>query len=358
VAVVFGAGVMVMAAAAWRYKGYRHTRLISFTIIGVAIGTLVLVVTNPASLPNPLGWVLNSVEVARDFTFWSGSVLVRGELYPSTAIPLWYLPFIVFIQTPLVVLVAASFGVVHLVRRAVASDSRGKRGAHVLAWLPVGLQVVPAVVGVIGGSLFYNAGRQVLFVLPVVALFAGIGVMAVLDAVRGWKQPLAGLRPVVLGLMVVLVALPVIDTVRLFPYQYVYFNELERSQDVLQRYEFDYWGISGREAMDWVNETSPEAAIKTPGIWIYPPFATSDVVLVDPAFASQVPGWKKLNEDRTVVVDWSQVPERDRLWVGNYYPVWGADTLVDCPVVHTVTRPLWNRDIVLSQVRRCPPPSR
>jgi len=254
---------------------------------------------------------------------------------------------VVMVQTPFAIIAAVALGVVATVSRAMASANRLSAATP---WVPVGLQLFPAVVGVIGGSLFYNAGRQVLFVLPVIAVFAGLGFAWLWDRVRPWRY-----RSAVAVVLVVLVALPVVDTLRLFPYQYVYFNEFERGSDLIERYEFDYWGISSREAMDWINETSPDAVVESPGYWMYPPFGGPGVAMLDGEWLSRLDSWRVLNADREVLAPWDVEAGRDTLWAGNYYPSWGMDPRRDCPVVHEVTRPLWDREILLSFVRRCPP---
>jgi hypothetical protein len=352
VAVIFAGVMVLMGVIAWWYRDNwaangSQDRLIVTSVIALSLGGVVVLITNPASLPNPVGWLMNAIEQTRNFSFWSGSVLVRGELIPHDAQPRWYLPFMLFIQTPVVILLSATVGAVHLLYRAITVT--GDRAGRLMMWTPVLAQVSLAVAGVAGGSLFYNAARQALFVLPIIALLAGIGFVAIFDLLRATRA-----QRLAVALLAVLVAMPIIDSVRLFPYQYVYVNELERSGRVVSRYEFDYWGISGREAMDWVNQNNPDAALRHVPIWVYPQFAGDDAVIVDPLFDQRLDSWKNQFSGRRVVSDWDEVPDRPRLWVGNYYPSWGSDIFTDCPIVHTVTRPLWNQNIPLSLIRRCP----
>jgi len=206
-----------------------------------------------------------------------------------------------------------------------ATEGGWRRGG--LLWVPVGLQVLLPVAGVLQGSLFYNAARQVLFVLPIIALLAAIGAGALWQLSAHWRG-----RRFMVGAVALLALLPAIDTLTLYPYQYVYFNELQRSSGLTDRFEFDYWGISGRETQGWVNDNEPTALEVIPGEWLFEPFAADGI-----EFAP----------------DWSAAGGREMLYVSNYYPSWFADVYGDCPIIHRVTRSLWSQEILLGYVRRC-----
>ena len=115
-------------------------------------------------------------------------------------------------------------------------------------------------------------------------------------------------------------------------YHYVYYNELQRTADLTDRFEFDYWGISGRETQEWVNDHYPTSVVVYPDLWQFPPFAVDAI---------------------TFAGDWSGAGDREKIMVTNYYPSWGFDRYFDCPVVHRVTRHLWASEILLGYVRRC-----
>ena len=79
--------------------------------------------------------------------------------------------------------------------------------------------------------------------------------------------------------MIALVILPgVIGIMRLHPYEYIYYNTfIGGEKGAFRRFELDYWGISYREAADWLNETAPPNA----DIWVDGPAHLLDMYLRD-----------------------------------------------------------------------------
>jgi hypothetical protein len=96
----------------------------------------------------------------------------------------------------------------------------------------------------------YNGLRHFLFVLPAMALFAGLGATWLLSmAPRPWNQK------AVPAMLVLALVLPAWHLFRLHPYQMTYFNFLAGGRErASQNYDMDYWASSYREAALWVNE--------------------------------------------------------------------------------------------------------
>jgi hypothetical protein len=80
----------------------------------------------------------------------------------------------------------------------------------------------------------YDETRQLLFIYPLLFLLAFIAIYLVS-------------RKLVLVAAVLTVGIFCWDQARLYPYQYVYFNEFGRFLDIDSLFETDYWGISARE---------------------------------------------------------------------------------------------------------------
>lgn len=317
--------VALIAVVVGRARVHRQRPLLRTPVVGLAVGAAAVLATNSAAWPNPVSWLWHAIDVSRGFPNWHGKLLVDGVFHSSDAQPRWYLPFMLAVQTPVAIAVLAVFGVWYLALRATASSHRR---SSTLLWAPLLVQLlVLPFAGVVQGSLFYNAARQVLFVLPMLAVLAAVGLLALDELTRGVRW-----RTAVLAVVCVGAASPLIDTLTLYPYQYVYFNELQRTADLTDRFEFDYWGISAREAQQWINERHPTAIEVYPIGWQFPPFAVPGIT-----FAS----------------DWEDAGERDRIFATNYYPSWDIDRYRTCPVVHEVTRRLWGSTILLSYVRQC-----
>jgi hypothetical protein len=86
-------------------------------------------------------------------------------------------------------------------------------------------------------------------VLPALALFAGWGAAALIEAIPNSRR--RGIAGVALA---VALALPTMNLVRLHPYQMTYFNLLAGGlEGANERYETDYWLLSYREAIEWLN---------------------------------------------------------------------------------------------------------
>ncbi len=315
----------IIVAVVVSTKAHTSWRLLQAAVIGLCSGTAVVLATNSAAWPNPVSWLLHGIDVARGFPSWRGKVLVDGLFHNYDAQPRWYLPFMLAVQTPVIIAVLTVIAAWFLLTRLISARHPAR---SLLLWSPLAVQLlVLPLAGVLQGSLFYNAARQALFVLPAMAIVAAVGLQAIDRMVTGRRVRIA-----VASVVAIAALSPVVDTVTLFPYQYVYFNELERTDDLTDRFEFDYWGISARETQQWVNRHYPSAVEVYPIGWQFPPFGNGTV---------------------TFAGNWNSAGDRERIFAANYYPSWEVDQYFDCPIVHRVTRQLWASEIVLGYVRRC-----
>ena len=102
--------------------------------------------------------------------------------------------------------------------------------------------ILPLAYAVIAHPTAYNVLRHFAFVLPPLAILAGLGLSQ--SAVR--HRPRA--RTVVAAMIVAGCLLPVARIAQLHPYEYVYFNDLSGGvRAAASRFELDYWGTSFTE---------------------------------------------------------------------------------------------------------------
>ena len=205
----------------------------------VVLAIVCVVAANPVAQYGPLRWLIDCVRLASAFPGWDGFILVAGRFVRSTALPWWYVPAWLLVQTPL------SF-----VALAAVAIERPRRTQ--LVWLPfIALGVVMPVLVVLSGATLYNALRHLLFMLPPFALLAAFG-----------ADRLARTRP---WLAVGLVALLVGECALWVPYQYAYLNPIGMALGGAKAFEGDYWGISGREGARRLHKAGATRIIVGPG---------------------------------------------------------------------------------------------
>ena len=180
--------------------------------------------------------------------------LTAGEFLSSTDPPVWYLPAWIFAGVPVIIFGLAVLGAVVVIRSALRWRSSERSAdapshAQVGGMLLVVLQLVLLpTAAIVAGSSMYCGLRQHLYVLPAVAILAGIGAARVLQATRasGASRRLAWGAALVLALAL---AVPAVEQTRLYPYNYVYVNPVAGLGGVQGRWETEAQFISAREAI-------------------------------------------------------------------------------------------------------------
>ncbi len=97
--------------------------------------------------------------------------------------------------------------------------------------------------------VLYDGMRHALFILPPAACLAALALEWILRRLPGFWQRAAQM------FVALLVLLVVVQMVSLHPYQYIYFNQITGGlQAAYLHDETDYWGLSHKEAAEWLNE--------------------------------------------------------------------------------------------------------
>ncbi len=234
------------------YAFRRHgKKAIPALAVYAVVAIVVAYLTWPYLWLNPVGHFIESVRVMSEYP-WKGQVLFNGVNYPSTGLPVSYLPVLLGIQLtePVWFLFAAGLAATVYGSMKKRMESRALL-ALTLVWF-----VLPLVGFIVTRSPLYDNFRQIFFILPPVFFMAG----AAFEKMK---------RPVFQISLIVLCLLPgVIDGVRLHPYEYIYYNRfIGGEQGAFRKFEMDYWGTSYREAAQWVDGNAPLKAT----VWIEGP---------------------------------------------------------------------------------------
>ncbi len=196
----------------------------------------------PYLWPDPLGRLVESILNSAQYPDIH-STLFKGILVDSNNVPRSYLPVLLVVQlteTTLLLLVAGLF--------PFLKKHPWDLVALVTIWF-----LLPAAAVVFKQVGLYNNLRQVFFIFPPLFLIAALGLHWLLSLSR---------RPIIHFLIIFLAVLPgLYANIRLYPYQYVYYNQLVGGvRGAYRVYELDYWDLAFKEAQSFLNQTADPSA--------------------------------------------------------------------------------------------------
>jgi hypothetical protein len=176
-------------------------------------------------------------------------VLFNGATYPANDLPASYMPFLLAIQLTEPVWLLFFAGVVV----AIFGLLRKRYEQRELLALTFAWFILPLVTFIILRPTLYDNFRQTFFIVPPIFFMAGLA----FDQIR---------KPAWQAALMALVILPgVIASVRLHPYEYVYYNQLIGGVEAaVDRFELEYWATSYREAAREANRIAPSNA----NVWV------------------------------------------------------------------------------------------
>ena len=203
---------------------------------------------------------LNPVRGLLAFSEFNYSIrtVLDGQVYKMADAPRLYVPIYIIIRVPLLMLLAATLT---MAAAQVLRDTAGAGRQQYRGITLVSLTVIfPLACQVICHGPAFTGMRHFLFVIPSLAVLAGIGLDRALAWLRTRSRAVAAA-----GLAVVTACLlwDAVTLVRLHPYEYLVYNSLVGGLDgASRRYDFDYWFGSMPEAINhleaYLRRTEPD----------------------------------------------------------------------------------------------------
>ena len=217
----------------------------------------------------PIPRYLEGLGILSNFSNYPGQVLFNGRLYGVSELPRSYLPTLLNIQFTEPLLLSIYIGLGVLAWRIL----HGRLRTDLLVYIGLGF-AIPLFGLILLNSPLYHNFRQTLFLIPAMLILAAFALELAFS-----KMPMIWTRVLLIGL----IALPgIYASVRLYPYQYIYYNSLVGGPaGAHNRYELDYWRISLREAAIELNELAPHEAtiIVTRSAGLFARYARPDLVI-------------------------------------------------------------------------------
>ena len=255
----------------------------------------IMVACWPFAQLDPLGNPLRAFFDNAAFQF-QGTLLFEGTSFSPQALPTTYLPTWFAISLPELYAIGLAGGIVPALC-FLAADGRGRRARGVAAVVCLLIAaLLPPALAVWRRAVMYDGMRHFLFVVPFLATLAGWGLAAAVGdvlALRARRGIVTVLRAVVALPIVVAgvasMALTLDDMWTLHPYEYIYFNRLGGGgqAEASSRFETDYWGLSYKEALDWVAANYPAEPKRIAIANCSTEFLTGYWIRTDPALAAR-----------------------------------------------------------------------
>ena len=259
------AALALIVAVEARSQGIRSAsaRLGHFVLAlvpAMLLGYVVMALVWPWSVVDPLNpW--RAVEFFSRFFEKPWEELFDGRLISVPDMPRSYVPTLFALKLPAILSVLGFGGAIGaLVAASRRSVAVNRRAVFLLVALAA---LLPLVVTIALRPAMYNGIRHFVFVLPPLAVLGGLAAVHLIDiASRAFR-----FAPVAAGLVLAVGAgIPVVEMIRLHPYEYTHFNRLSGGvAHARERYMLDYWGLSFKQASQALLATLAERHESKPG---------------------------------------------------------------------------------------------
>jgi hypothetical protein len=207
----------------------------------LALAYVVMILAWPWAALAPLNPIRGLLAFS-EFNYLIRTVLA-GQIYEMANVPRLYVPVYIAIRLPLLMLFGAAVAMISVRLLGRASSFRQHREITL-----VSLTVVfPLACQVIWHGPAFSGLRHFLFLIPALAVLAGIGLDRALAALKT-RDRLAASGG--LAIMTACLLWDGVTLIRLHPYEYLFYNSLVGGlEGASRRYDLDYWFSSMPEAI-------------------------------------------------------------------------------------------------------------
>ncbi len=208
-------------------------RLLGMGAVIVIIGYFAGLLFWPFALRDVFQNPLESLSVMEHYKI-SIRQIFEGELLWSTQLPWYYLPKWILISTPEFIILGFLICIISLIRYLPKPVRSKQLFLELFVFFTL---FFPIVYVIIIDSNLYSGVRQMLFVLPLFAVFSSIGIIKLLKSnlKKIVKYPVA-------GIFFILMIFPIKHQATTFPADYIYFNTISGgNRSAWANYEYDYY---------------------------------------------------------------------------------------------------------------------
>ena len=158
--------------------------------------------------------------------------IFEGRLFWSSDLPWYYLPKWILISTPEFLML----GFIAFAYYFIKANNENSEQKWYQAFLMFTL-MFPIIYVIAINSNLYSGVRQMLFVMPILAIFSSMGIFRIFQI-----KMLAGVKTATALFFFALMCFPFVHQAKTFPVDYVYFNQISGgNKKAWSNYEYDYY---------------------------------------------------------------------------------------------------------------------
>uniref|UniRef100_Q07QH0 Glycosyltransferase RgtA/B/C/D-like domain-containing protein n=1 Tax=Rhodopseudomonas palustris (strain BisA53) TaxID=316055 RepID=Q07QH0_RHOP5 len=228
-----------------REAARRFASTVYALIPGLILGYLVMGLIWPWSILEPAN-PLRALTYFSVFFEKPWKEMFDGALVSVPDMPWSYLPTLFALQLPEVLLGLSFVAVVGTILSLRRKDVAARQKTILL--MLTAAATLPLLIAMVKRPALYNGIRHFIFVIPPMAVLAGVAFARLLDWIGERHRGSQAVAVVAFGFGLLL---PMAEMIRLHPYQYTHFNHIAGTvRDAEQFYMLDYWGLALKQASD------------------------------------------------------------------------------------------------------------
>lgn len=241
-----------------RTAGFRLARVGYMLLPGLLLGYLVMGLIWPWSVIEPAN-PFRAVTYFSHFFEKPWKELFDGAIVSVPDMPWSYLPTLFALQLPEMFLALCLTGL-GIVIAAVIRPQAGPKRKTIMTMIALAA-FLPLLIAMVKRPALYNGVRHFIFVIPPMAVLGGMAFAKILDWVKQSEWARQGgdagraVQNIPIALFIFGLMLPLVQMVRLHPYEYTHFNYIAGTvREADDRFMLDYWGLALKQASDGLHD--------------------------------------------------------------------------------------------------------
>lgn len=216
-----------------------------FAFVAISILAIVMIV----SLAYPVAWQ-SPYEIIEGINYmkrhpWGGCTLTLGECIRGQEPKPYYIPLWLAVKLPLFSII----GFLLLPASLYCSIKKGYLDKFISILILSVSTVIIILTLVYKKAVIYDELRQLLFL---------VGIFFIVGATSLYFL----FRKISYSILILTFAIFISDDIKIYPYNYVWFNELSRFSSIDEKFETDHWGSSLRKLAQYLNKNPSDKFLK------------------------------------------------------------------------------------------------